>query len=223
MLVSPYSKPEEAIVLTLGTQPWCESNWRDVYYRAFFLKPDRSAKPLIEGSAWAYLSQPVLGSVAQDDVLVEFSTGTIDGGFPNRRAVRHYKIDGNNAQRIDPIALSPRDFVDEWLTHPWTEAALWSEPANKISLLARHRELHKDPLFGEFLSPTMHCPAAPDLWQVGIEFSDAQDRTVYFKVRWRPPYHFTMVEVRDQPWHACTEKDPDADEPRTLFAGQDQR
>jgi hypothetical protein len=44
--------------------------------------------------------------------------------------------------------------------------------------------------------------------------------TVYFLVRCRPPYHFTMVNISDKPWPRCTEKDPEADAWRTLFATQ---
>ena len=44
----------------------------------------------------------------------------------------------------------------------------------------------------------------------------------YFLIRWRPPYHFSMVGVSEQPWPNCTEKDPEADEFRTLFPDRDQ-
>ena len=44
-----------------------------------------------------------------------------------------------------------------------------------------------------------------------------EDRKVYFLVRWRPPYRFTMVSVSDRPSPDCTEKDPEADEARSLF------
>ena len=68
----------------------------------------------------------------------------------------------------------------------------------------------------------MHCPRSPDLWQVGMNFSPletspAKESSEYFLVRWRPPYHFTMVEISDHPKPGCTEEDKEADEPRTLF------
>jgi len=54
------------------------------------------------------------------------------------------------------------------------------------------------------------------LWQVGFDFEKAQ----YFLIRWRPPYHFTMVDVSEHPWPDCAEEDREADEPRTLFPAQ---
>ncbi|MGA2599553.1 MAG: hypothetical protein ABSH09_21475 [Bryobacteraceae bacterium] len=35
-----------------------------------------------------------------------------------------------------------------------------------------HKKLHKGFVAGEFIYPTMHCPAKPDLWQVGVDFGD---------------------------------------------------
>jgi hypothetical protein len=231
VLISPYSRANDYVVLTLGTEPWCASNWHDVYYRAFRLGPDLEAEPLVEGAEWAYLAEdpPIQGSVARDDVLVEFTIRSIDGGVHSRRAIRHYRIDRDRVKRIHPLALSPRDYVDEWLTHDWKEAAFWAESANRGSMLQWHKKLSSSES-GEFIYPTMHCPATPDLWQVGVDFSASprpigtEAKRAYFLIRWRPPFQFTMVEVSDRAWPACTEEDRKADdEHRTLFPGQDWR
>jgi hypothetical protein len=110
--------------------------------------------------------------VTPEDVLIQYDGHSIDSGILVRQHVRHYRIDGPQAKRIDPLALRPRDFVDEWLTHEWREAAFWSESANRAGMRAWHEKLQKDNGFGEFTFPTMHCPATPDLWQVGVGFSD---------------------------------------------------
>ena len=86
-------------------------------------------------------------------------------------------------------------------------------------MLDAHEKLHKGFISGDFIYPTMHC-AEPDLWQVGVDFGDPAKGT-YFLVRWRPPYHFTMVQVSDPASPDCTEEDSAADdEYRTLFPGQ---
>jgi hypothetical protein len=232
VLISPYSKGNDYLVLTLGSLPWCSSAWRSVYYRVFRLGPDLQAEPLLNGAEGAYLARdpPLQGSVALTDVLVEFTIRSIDGGVHSREAVRHYSINQDHVKRIDPLALSPRDFVDEWLTHDWKEAAFWSESANRHSMREWHQRLHKDLVSGEFIYPTMHCPKTPDLWQVGVDFSDPPTRTgeepkgTYFLLRWRPPYKFSMVQISDHPWPDCTEEDRKADdEPRTLFPVQEWR
>jgi hypothetical protein len=229
VLISPYNKANDYIVLTLGSESWCSSGWRHVYYRAFRLGPDLQAGPLVDGNEGAYFADdpPIRGSVTQNDVLVEFRIGSIDTLVHNRAAVRRYEFDADKPKRVDPLALSLRDFVEEWLNIDWIAAAFWSESADRGSMLDWHRKLHKDSVRGEFIYPTMHCPSTPDLWQVGVDFSDppaplgAEPKGTYFLVRWRPPYTFTMVKVGDRPSATCTEEDRKTDdEKRTLFPPQ---
>jgi len=222
VLVSPYSRANNYVVLTLGSESWCASNLHNVYYRVFRLGPDPTAKPLVEGAMWARIDgdPPIHGSVTVDEVLVET---TKLGGLAGDayEAIRHYKFDHDNINRVDPFALSPRDFVSEWLSDEWTDVVLWSESANRRKMRNWHEKLRKRA--EELNYPTMHCPTTPDLWQVGASFGDVPPigdpakAPTYFLVRWRPPYEFRMVEVSDQPWPQCTEEDRKADEARTLF------
>jgi hypothetical protein len=197
------------------------SSLHNVYYRVFRLGPDPSARPLVEGAVWARIDgdPPIHGSVAVDDVLIETTSAGGLGGMPYE-VIRHYRFEHDTVRRIDPLALCPRDFVYEWLSSEWTTAAAsWSESASRRTMLDWHERLGKRS--GEFTYPTLHCPATPDLWQVGADFGDPLTfplkATNYFLVRWRPPYNFSMVEVSDQPWPQCTEEDRKADEARTLF------
>jgi len=232
VLISDYSQANDYVMLTLGTEQWCSSNWHRVYYRAFRLGPDPNAPALIDGEERAYLGDPpeIEGSVSRDEILVEFAGHSIDSGIIVRTVVRRFRIDGEEVRRVDPLALKPRDFVDEWLTHDWSEAVFWSESANRASLNENHERLHKERVYGEFIYPPMHCPLWPDLWQVGVALSEEKkpigeepDGT-YFLVRWRPPYVFRMVAVGDRPWSECSEEDREAeDAPRTLFPVRDWR
>ncbi len=220
-------------VLTLGNEAWCTSSWHPVYYRLWRVDPS-GAKPLIDASeqAWMRMDTYVVGSIAQDprdenspvDVLIEFTERSIDGGVHSREAIRHFLIDGDQVRRVDPVALSPRDFVDEWLTRGWNESAGWS--ASPV-LQQWRRRLHADFVAGQFSGATMHCQT-PDLWQVTLEPWNAKknfepEPDVYFLIRWRPPYRFTMVNVSDKPWPRCNQEDPEADQWRTLFNTQEWR
>jgi len=224
VLISVDASGNDYIALTLGTQSWCESNWHDVYFRAFHM--GAAAAPLIDEAQLANVEdEPLNGSVRHDDVLVEFTGQSLTSGNLIRTAVFHYRIEGNAARRIDPLALSPLDFVDEWLAAKWKEAASWSESANLTRMRAGHDQLHRS---GEPIEPTMRCPTLYNVWQVGIDFSDSAEAgenlgKVYFLVRWTPPYVFRMVRVSNAPSPACTQKDPQADESRTLFPTVDWR
>ncbi|HSP69768.1 MAG TPA: hypothetical protein VLN48_18720, partial [Bryobacteraceae bacterium] len=227
VLISPYNRENNYLVLTLGSQPWCFSVWHPVYYRTYRMGPDLASKPLLDAETeWANVSDdpPIRGSVSANDVLVEFWGGSIDSVLLSRQTVRHYRIDGNSVSRVAPLALRPRDFVDEWLTTDWREASSWSESANRANTRDWHAKIHKDKVSGEFIYPTMHCPSTPDLWQVGVDFSGpappigTEPKGTYFLVRWRPPYQFTMKQVSDRTSPACSEQDRNADdEHRTLF------
>ena len=231
----PYEKERKVdgfFLLTLGHDWGCASAWHNVYWRLWRIDSS-GTKSLIDCSHWAYLRTDcyIIGSIGRNkeyfspkaDVLIEFTQGSIDVGVHNREAIRHYVIDQDRACRIDPVALSPRDFVDEWLRTPWNESADWSSAP---ALRQWHQKLGADFIRGEF-SPTMHCQSS-DLWQVTLTPQNAKknfedEPEVYFLVRWRPPYHFSMMNVSNKPWQLCKQEDPKADEWRTLFPVQEYR
>jgi hypothetical protein len=103
-----------AYVLTLGNEWGGASAWHQVYHRVWRVDPSAS-KLLIDGSefAWLRTGTYAVGSMGQDrtndkapiDVLIEFTQASIDGGVHNREAIRHYLIDGDRVQRVDPVAL----------------------------------------------------------------------------------------------------------------------
>jgi hypothetical protein len=220
-------------ILTLGNASGCESSWHSVYYRVWRVESSGS-KLLIDGSEWAWMRADnyAEGSIGRDmrnansplDVLIEFAESSIDGAVHSREAIRHFFIEGDRARRVDPVALSPRDFVDEWMTRPWNESAAWSESP---TLRQWHRELHADFVAGRFIDASMRCQT-PDLWQVTVEPDNAAKNfqpgaKLYFLVRWLPPYHFTMMSISDKPWPRCVQADREADQWRTLFSNQEWR
>jgi hypothetical protein len=129
--------------------------------------------------------------------------------------------DQDEVLRVDPLALRPRDFVEEWFILPWTEISRWTESGARTKMQKRHAS---PPAASQFTDPTMQCGPTPDQWQVPIDFGEAEKQArEYFPIRLRPPYRFTMVEVGDKPWPGSVEPDPAADEVRTLFPVQDWR
>jgi hypothetical protein len=226
--ISGVIQDKRYLVLTLGQEPWCSSNWHDIYYRLWRLGLEIGApRLLLEESEWAYLGThdpPIQGSLGQDDVLIEFTVPSHDPVVHSYELVRHYSVMGDNVQRVDPVALSPRDFVDEWIGYSWAQSAPWSEPPLQ-ALTAWRERLRASSV--EFMESSFHCLTRPDLWQVGVNLTTAnqekkerKEAPAYFLIRWRPPYRFTMLNISNHPIPGCTEKDPEADMPRTLFPAQ---
>lgn len=52
--------------------------------------------------------------------------GTIETDQLTRRGVFRYKVSGDAVERIQPIAVDGRGFVDAWLEAPWSSAKNWS-------------------------------------------------------------------------------------------------
>jgi len=209
------------LVLTLGSNSWCTSNWQGLYYRLWSVDSTQS-KLILDANEIAFDGpSTAVGTVTHDEMLVEFRKRSIDAAVHNREAIRHYRFDGRNLTRDDPVALNPRSFVDEWLTNNWPESSSWSEQTSIESLKNRHEILHSDFVSGDFYYPTLHCSIAADLWQVGVDLHLERPgaESVFFTVRWRPPYHFKMVAVSDKPSPDCTIEDREADTDRTLFPG----
>lgn len=171
------------------------------------------------------------GSVTQDDVLIEFQGRSIDGDVLVRPVVRHYLVrDGDKLERIAPVALNPKDFVDEWLTNKWEDSAQWTDSGGKISSLQKwHQTLHKDYIFGEAVEGGGRCRADPTLWQVVFAFHAGegkdwhQEPPLYYLVRWMAPYRFTLVDIRKKKFPNCDIEDPMRDNLGTLFPLQDWR
>jgi hypothetical protein len=216
------------LLLTLGHEEWCNSYWHRVYYRLWRTGYDggrRTASLLLDRAEIAYLGDvdgPLYGRLQPTAAFFEFVTGSMDGDVNFRDAVRHYRIAGNSVTLGEPIALGPREFVEEWLVHPWPESASWSASTAAGTLRRAHRALHKNRVSGSFLGPTLRCDPAAALWQVGFRFEPrgrpARER--YFIVRWRPEHSFAMVEVLDRPRAECSGGDAHVDDFRRLMPAE---
>jgi len=225
----PDKETDDRLVLTLGSERGCISNFHDVYFRLWRANPARQQPTLLlDRAEYVYLGRhdpPIVGSVGESDASIEFTTTSLDVGVHSYQTVRHYRIDGERVLRIDPIALSPSSFIEEWLKSDWAESAQWHASHPLASLEHWHRKFHA--AFGEYIGDTQHCHKNSDLRQVGIAFGDSDvepPTNVYFLVRWRPPFHFEMVDVSLKPRADCNEPDQDAeDSHRTLFPIQDWR
>ncbi|HUA21449.1 MAG TPA: hypothetical protein VMB25_22030, partial [Bryobacteraceae bacterium] len=138
------------LILTLGTQAGCLT-FKDVYYRLWRLG---TSKPLLDRRELLYDEgdPPVTGSLQPQDLRLEFSAGGGGYGYPHK-AVRHFQIHGTAVAQVDPIAPTPRDFVEEWLAAPWTQSAA---RAASPALRPWHLQLHREDDEGDFPDDPVH-------------------------------------------------------------------
>jgi hypothetical protein len=215
------------LVATLGYGPWCSSTWSSLYTRLWRMSgATTSPKPLIDRADGLWWGDDDFGSaqLTANDLLVQRVDSSIDSGIHHRMHIRHYHIDGDNrVERIDPVALRPLDFVDEWLTTKWAEAESWLDPrANRAAARAIHGAFSPDHEFYIF-DGTKRCSGDQSLRQVTLDHepNGSNDHTppksLYFRVRWTAPYMFRLVGVSNKPFNDCIVPDPDSDNEATLF------
>ncbi len=190
------------LALTLGSRPGCSGAFQPLYYRIWTLgkAPGSTPKLLLDAAETAYVGDypPVKGTVSAGDARIEFTAGGTGYGS-SHQAVRHFELRGNAVKQVDPIAPTPRDFVEEWLSAPWKQSAKESaNPSESPSLEIWHRKLHRDDGIGDFPDPPLQCASDPELWQIGIRLHGVSTETFYL-VRWRQPDRFTMSAIAEHP------------------------
>jgi hypothetical protein len=211
--ISPPDKDGNRLILTLGSRNGCIPAYIPLYYRVWRLNADYSAaKLLLEAKETALDGfPPVQGKVGPDDALLEFTVGGIGYGS-SHQALRHFEIQGDRVQQVDPIAPTPRDFVEEWISGEWTQSGARSaSPA----LRQQHMKVHRTDGMGDFPDPAVRCKSSADLWQIGTHWHEGPK--TYYLVRWTPPFKFTMMDVKDRPFPDCLTPDPKGDKHPRLF------
>ena len=208
------------LVLTVGYSPWCSSNWQVIYTRLWRVSATTaSPAPMVDDASELFLSDDMAGArLSPDEAVVEFSGSSIDSAVLVRTHVLHYLIKGGTAERIAPVAFNPDDFVDEWLTRPWSESRQWVVARNTGALEKSYASLHEGgrPTLGEFNGPPLRCRNDPTLWQVAFGDDDSSPGP-YFLVRWLAPYRFTLVDIRKEKSRDCDIADSMRDNVGTLF------
>ena len=212
-------------ILTLRYAVQCGSNWNALSYDLFRLPSAAGAAVSILSGRNEYFSYDYQVRLDPSALLLEMDGHMMDVGILVRKHVLHFATDGPAPRRIDPVALQPQDFVDEWLRRPWPEMARWSAEESSDKLKKWHDFLSGDAdeyISGEFAF-AQACKEKPGMWQVAIELDWVRDKeireplTVYFMVRQSEQYRFQMAGVSFGPQEDCPGETPLIDTNPSLF------
>jgi len=193
--VSPPDDKGRWYLAIASTTPWCMSVWRGLRYD-LSRAGQRGAGPHIFFSTTVGTN---IGGDGDGDSIhagarvfeIRHDGATFAIGL-TRKHIERYAVAGDSVRRIQPVALSPGDFVHEWLARPWAEAASWS--ATGAGLKTAHARL-RPVLFT--LSATRPCGS--DRHQVkldpdsGAPWYALVDGTATFRLR----------AISTQPSRAC--------------------
>lgn len=140
--VSPPDAQGNWFVATVSTTPWCTSAWQGMPYALARPgpSPDRPAV-FFRGKNTIYLGNEsdLLLKAERDSFEIRHDGSSLDPDILIRRHVRRYAVAGGSVRRVQPVAENVRDFVDEWVESPWTEAKAWS--GNNPALASAHARL----------------------------------------------------------------------------------
>jgi hypothetical protein len=206
------------LILTLGTPAGCTGAFVPLYYRLWRIGPRGTSASLILDRSDTLNDEsepPAIAKLTENDLLIEFSAGGTGYG-ETHKALRHYEIRGDQATQTDPIAPTPRDFVEEWLAASWQESARRSDSP---ALHEWHAKLHREDGQGDYPEAALGCASDPALVEIATHLEGLPKH--YFLVRTTSPLHFTMAHVGDHAFPNCTRPDSAADvQPSLIPANQ---
>jgi hypothetical protein len=138
-----------------------------------------------------------------DELIIELLDNSVDTTIHNRTQIHRYSfVDG--VKRLEPVALQPQDFAEEWLTRPWSEMQTGSAPETQ----KWHAKLHADFVLGEY-SNVVACAGKPDRWSIGLEIKYLGEKELkdpieaHLLVRDLGNYRFEMEAVSDSEFEGC--------------------
>jgi hypothetical protein len=174
--VSPPDRHGRWFLVYANISPWCTSFWNGLHYVAARAGTAANRPQVVrEGTEAIYLGTdygPRL-KVGRDDFRLDFESDLLlDMGVMIRTHVVRYRVSGNHATRIPPLAHSPEGFLDEWSHLPWKEAARWSCAARPPR--AWHDLLASDKYYSEF-DFVQPCPDGRR-WQIGVDLEPSENK-----------------------------------------------
>jgi hypothetical protein len=153
--------------------------------------------------------EPVMKS-RSDGFELRLEVDMMDVDIMTRKGIYRYRTVGNTMDRVQPIALNGRDFVDEWLQTKWSDSERWSSSANAVELKALHAKIERRmrpdandwPMFN--YGAVRACQDNPRHFQV--ETNEDSGGSLYFHIL-QGANSFTMLSVSDKPEPHCKSAD----------------
>lgn len=93
-------------------------------------------------------------------------------------SISRYMISGQQAVRVQPLALTPEDFLDEWASLSWDQAGAWSNESMQPDLREWHSKLNRltaDSTELEFVQPCPKQEGSDSTWLLGLWIDQKQN------------------------------------------------
>ena len=136
--------PGGQVAVVHGTSS-CASRWSQFAADVVAPASGSTAQRAVFHSENSYVldDNPIRFKVRPDGFEVRATVGSMDSDVMTRPGIFRYRVDGDTVQRVQPVALNGRDFVDEWLKADDALAREWSEPAAAAAALKGRQAFDK--------------------------------------------------------------------------------
>jgi len=201
--------------------PMCTSNFGG--FDLDIIQPERNDAPqkvLLHKQETYWRDDPTRMRSTPDGFELRVSGYSRDVNIIRRTGIYRYSIDGDRIERVQPVAMNGRDFVDEWLNSPWEESQNWNFPSELANLEATYKKIAKlnDPKAKEqphfTYGPVRPCSDSASHFQVELDYGWWWEE----KKDWRPDAptffqiqegknSFTMLSASGKPDPHCTGHD----------------
>lgn len=134
---------EPIIAITHGS-PWCTSAWGQLTMDVIKLGKEGQPQSLLFSQTISYYSgeEPARFKLKPDGFELRASVHSLDTDILTRTGIYRYQVKGDKVNRIQPIALHGRDFVDEWLALNKETASELTESKNREALMSIHTKFY---------------------------------------------------------------------------------
>jgi hypothetical protein len=201
--------------------PMCDSNFSA--FDVDIIQPmriDAPQKVLLHKEEFYWRDDPAEMKLTPDGLELRVSAYSRDVNIIRRTGIYRYRIAGTQIDRIQPIAMNGRDFVDEWLDSPWNESKNWNLPSELVNLEATHERIEtlNDPKSKETPSftygPVRSCSDSASHFQVELDegwwveqlSNWRPDKPTFFQIQ-QGQNSFTMLSASGKPDPHCTGHD----------------
>jgi hypothetical protein len=200
--ISPVDHKGNWFVVATHINPWPTSCWQGLFIDA--VRPNELGMEyqLFHDEEYGYICDdvpPYLRSVSSDGFQIQFSINSIDESQLFSISLMNYKVDDEDVIRVQPVALNPVNFVDEWTRRTWRDAQGWSSPGNMAKLQNDHSKLHSQGM-GDFTA--YRSCVTPSVSEIQFAENNGDGPNRYFLVK-KNADGFTMISVSDHATASC--------------------
>ncbi len=205
--VLPGEAPAGWLVVVAHGSPWCTSRWSAFDLDVIEPAEDSSHPQVIFHKETGYVrdKDPVM-KARPNGFEIRVEQGSIDVEIMTRPGIYRYRVDGTTVQRVQPVAMNGRDFVDEWLLTDWSDAGHWIAAANAKSLQEEHARF--DALRNPKLRPWPDITygavrsCSDSLTHFQVEANQDPDIHTYYQIS-QGENSFTMLSASPTPDPRC--------------------